>query len=146
PFDPIYGSYYEDYDLCQRLRQHSALLGVCADARVGHYSGSASTTAEAALKRDLNVIRNRVIYEARHGEGRRSTCLLRHFLLDAPRQLLRTLLRRPGAKPLQAVIGAQVSLLRLLPRLLSASRDREQWLAYLASIGWSDLGSRMQQT
>ena len=36
PFDPIFGSYYEDYDLCRRVRNAGYLVAVCSPARVGH--------------------------------------------------------------------------------------------------------------
>jgi GT2 family glycosyltransferase len=29
PFDPVYGSYYEDYDLCRRIRERGHRIGFC---------------------------------------------------------------------------------------------------------------------
>lgn len=136
PFDPLYGSYYEDYDLCQRLARQGGVLGICGSARVGHYSGSASNSPEAEIRRGRNVLRNRVIHETRHGSSSRPMCLLRHLLIEAPRQCLRALLRRPGAKPLRAVLSAHAALLRLLPRLVSAQRDAAAWQECLRELDW----------
>lgn len=138
PFDPLYGSYYEDYDFCQRLARTGGVLGICGTARVGHYSGSASTSPEAEVRRSRNVLRNHVIYETRHGEAGRFANLMRHFVIEAPRQCLRALLRRPGAKPLRAVVSAQWSLLGILPRLASARRDASAWQDSLNELHWPD--------
>src|SRR5690606_25116372 len=47
PFDPIYGSYYEDYDLCRRIRRTGKRIVFARESRVRHYSGSTTTTSEA---------------------------------------------------------------------------------------------------
>ncbi|RMG04363.1 MAG: glycosyltransferase family 2 protein, partial [Planctomycetota bacterium] len=43
PFDPIFGSYYEDYDLCRRIAAAGYQVGICTRGRVGHFGGSVST-------------------------------------------------------------------------------------------------------
>lgn len=136
PFDPIYESYYEDYDLCFRLRRTGGRVGVCGDAVLGHFSGSASQSPAAERRRARWVSRNQVIYTARTSAAARWSYFLCHFLLEFPRGLLRSLLRRPGAKPLAPYLSAHASLLALLPRLISVRRDNQAWQAYLNTIHW----------
>ena len=50
--------------------------------------------------------------------------------------MARSLLRRPGAKPLGPYLAAHWDLLKLMPRLLSERLDRAVWQAYLREIGW----------
>lgn len=135
PFDPIYGSYYEDYDLCQRIRRAGYNVGICSGGTIQHYSGSATTTVEAERRRARWVTRNRVILKQREG-GHGPGGLLAHFLFTFPRGLARSLLRRAGAKPLRPYLAAHWDLLRLAPRLVSKRCDETLWRRYLTEIGW----------
>ncbi len=136
PFDPIYGSYYEDYDLCARIRRAGYDLGVCTTAEVRHFSGSATQTEAQRVRRSRQIIRNRAIYDIRFGGGRRAGRVAECLFRNLPRRLVRSLLRTPSSQPVGAVLGAAGDLLGLLPRLVSSSRDERQWNGYLRSIDW----------
>lgn len=125
PFDPIFGSYYEDFDLCLRIRQAGFDVGVCGAAEVAHYD---SVTDEdpadpRTRRRHRLILRNRAILNVRQTSGSRTGALLRSLLQEYPRQLARTLLRRPGRKAARSILSAAGSLIRLAPRLVSRSRD-----------------------
>jgi len=136
PFDPVFGSYYEDYDLCHRIRAAGFKVGVCTTGTVAHFSGSATTTQAAERRRARWVTRNRVIFGQRVTQESRWLALLKHFFLVFPRGVARSLLRRPMAKPLLPYLKAHKDLLGLLPRLTSEKRDGSCWQEYLAKIGW----------
>jgi N-acetylglucosaminyl-diphospho-decaprenol L-rhamnosyltransferase len=85
-FDPIYGSYYEDYDLCNRIRDAGYRIGIWTGATIAHYSGSATTTAEADHRRQRQIVRNRIIYRVRSARQRRPEQLAREWLVELPRQ------------------------------------------------------------
>lgn len=70
PFDPIFGSYYEDYDLCLRLRRFAYRVGVCNRATVCHFSGASTTTDAAVRKRMRQILRNRAILAFREAAYR----------------------------------------------------------------------------
>lgn len=135
PFDPIYGSYYEDYDLCNRIRNAGYQVGVCTAGAVAHFSGSATTNPEAERRRARWVTRNRMIFNQRVSKHRWRS-LLRHFLLVFPRGLLRSIFRRPSSKPLLPYLRAHGDLILLLPRLVSETGDRRCWEHYLDELGW----------
>ena len=136
PFDPIFGSYYEDYDLCQRIHDSGCKVGICTRGKIAHYSGSATITKASEDKRARWITRNRVIYQLRGVSRRRSVAFLKYLAVDFPRNLARSLLRRPSAKPLLPFLLGNWDLLCLLPRLVSRGYDRNQWKKYLKSIGW----------
>ncbi len=136
PFDPIYGSYYEDYDLCARIRKAGYAIGFCGRARIQHYSGSATNNQARRLKRMRQIIRNRGIYWIRHGQGTRLKKVAALFFLDFPRRFLRGLLHTPSSQPYGVVASAYRDLLQEVPRLLSSQRDGEAFRRYLRSIGW----------
>jgi len=135
PFDPIYGSYYEDYDLCRRIEAAGYQVGICTQGRIGHFGGSVTSDRRAYLRRARWITRNRVIYAARWQWKNRPLGLLRYILLSMPYNGLRSLLGR-SQTPSSAFVAAHLGLLRLVPRLLSARRDRQAWKAYLADLGW----------
>jgi GT2 family glycosyltransferase len=145
PFDPVFGRYYEDYDLCRRLRRAGYRVGVCTGGSVRHYSGSASRSPDAERRRARWITRNRVIHGQREVARGRVRTLLRHGLLTFPRGLARGLLRRPAAKPPGAYLAAHWDLLRLLPRLASERRDAAAWQHYLEDIGWPPPALSKQQ-
>lgn len=137
PFDPIYGSYYEDYDLCLRIRRAGFRVGVCTRGTVRHYSGSSTTSEEAEHKRMLQVIRNRAILRFREAGVRRMRSMLSYFAATFPWNLVRGICRTPSSQPVRVQLAAHASLLSELPRLASAQTDAEEWQRYLKDLGCS---------
>jgi len=138
PFDPIFGSYYEDYDLCRRIREEGYDVGFATGARIRHFSGSTTSTRERELARMRHIIRNRFIHQLRSSRSSRSRQVARHFTHALPRRLARGLARTPSSQPPLVTIKAHFDLLKDLPRLISRSRDEAAWRNYLAGIGWND--------
>lgn len=136
PFDPVYESYYEDYDLCRRIRERGRRIGFCRDARVRHFSGGSTTTEEQERRRMRQVIRNRVLYELREGDRPRWRAALDRFLRDFPHRLARGLAGTPSSQPPRVTLQAYGDLLRLGRRLVSSSHDEAKWNEYLAHLGW----------
>ena len=136
PFDPIFGSYYEDYDLCRRIRQAGYRVGFATGARVRHFSGSTTTTRERELERMRLIIRNRFIYELREARSSRFQRVLRRFIADFPRRLARGLARTASSQPPTVTLRAYADLTRIFRRLVSERRDASAWQAYLHEIGW----------
>lgn len=135
-FDPIFGSYYEDYDFCRRLARAGWHAGFCPAAMIGHYSGSATTTPAAERRRERLIQRNRIIEKLRLADPSRGTALLKHILTRFPHNLARGLARTPSSQPIGVTLGAHCDLLKLAPRLLNTTRDQQTWRAYLQSIDW----------
>ena len=134
PFDPIFDSYYEDFDLCRRVRNAGYTVGVCPGAWVGHFSGSVTSTPSAIERRSRTLIRNRLIHELRENPERRQAVLLRHLLVALPINLVRGLLRTASSQSVSATLGAHWDLIRIGDRLLSASRDEKLWKQFLAEF------------
>ena len=135
PFDPIYGSYYEDYDLCRRIAAAGYQVGICTRGRVGHFGGSVTNSAAAYRRRARQIYRNRVIYAARWQWSSRLGGLLRQVLLRFPRDLARAALGRSNT-PFMSLLQAYGDIACLAPCLLSPRRDQRQWQADLAALGW----------
>ena len=135
PFDPIYGSYYEDYDLCRRISSVGYKVGICTRGRVGHFGGSATTDRRAALRRARWIARNRVIYAARWKWKSRIGGFLRYITWEMPRNAARAALGRSSIS-FRAFLRAHLDLVSILPRLLWAHRDKLAWSCYLRDIGW----------
>ena len=135
PFDPIFGSYYEDYDLCRRVRALGRTVGFARAAAVRHFSGSATSDEAKRRRRERQILRNRAILDVREARGSRAAALARHAG-GVPRRLARALFSTASAQRPASVLGAQADLLRVAPRLLSARRDAAAWQAYLDGIGW----------
>lgn len=136
PFDPIFGSYYEDYDLCHRLSQHGNIV-VSNECWVRHFSGSATTTPEAQRKRMVQIIRNRLIFEARTCERSRMLRMGRYYLKDLPINILRGLLATESSQPIGVTLKANVEILKIMHRLLSGSCDKRKWEDYLTKVRWT---------
>lgn len=136
PFDPVYGSYYEDYDLCRRIREAGYAVGFCRTARIRHFSGGSITTEKRERRRMRQVIRNRVLYELREGERPRWRAALGRFLGDFPRRLARGLVGTPSSQPPRVTLRAYRDLLGLGRRLVSESYDEGLWAQYLNDLGW----------
>jgi len=135
PFDPIYGSYYEDLDLCRRIRRAGYEVGVCLDAEVRHGSGSASADPARAWQRTRQIVRNRVIHRVRSADRSRRRTLARH-LTSLPRNLARGLLGTPSSQPPLALLAGHWDLIRVADRLLSRRRDEAMWQSDLRRLGW----------
>ena len=136
PFDPVYGSYYEDYDLCRRIRAQGYDVGFCRDARIRHFSGGSTTTEEQERRRMRQVIRNRVLYELREGDRPRWQAALDRFLWDFPYRLARGLVGTPSSQPPTVTLKAYGDLLRIGRRVFSSGYDAAVWKRYLNKIGW----------
>lgn len=136
PFDPIYGSYYEDYDLCRRIREVGYKVGVCTRAKVAHFSGSSTNSKQSEDRRARWVTRNRLIYMLRKSKGSRPLDFIKYLCKTFPRNFLRSLFGRPSAKPFFPFLQAHFDMLSLLPRLVSEKHDKNKWEAYLTSISW----------
>jgi GT2 family glycosyltransferase len=135
PFDPIYGSYYEDYDLCRRIARAGYQVGICTRGRVGHYGGSVTTDRAAYCRRARWITRNRVIYAARWKWSNRPLGLLWYLALEMPRNLARSVLGRSNV-PLVSFLKAHWDLVQLFPRLISERFDGHLWERYLRSLPW----------
>lgn len=138
PFDPIYGSYYEDYDLCARIAKTGAHIGFCSRARIQHFSGSATTDESRRAKRMRQIIRNRNIYKIRYDSGSRIINFFRLLVADFPKRITRSVLQTPSSQPTRIVLTAYLDLIKISPRLLSSKRDRKQFKKYLESISWNN--------
>ncbi|WP_197532825.1 glycosyltransferase family 2 protein [Symmachiella macrocystis] len=144
PFDPIFGSYYEDYDLCHRIREAGYSVGICTAGLVAHYCGSATTTENSNRRRMRQIIRNRAIYRCRTTGNHRLGTVGGQFFRTLPHHLCRGLFRTPSSQPVSTTLAAHWDMLCILRRLMSAKNDRAAWNAYLDEIGWHK--DRMQQT
>jgi|SRR5690554_3707707 len=146
PFDPIFGSYYEDYDLCRRIRRHGYRIAFASQARICHFSGSTTTSREKELARMRLILRNRFIHQLRESSGSRARQVVRHFVFALPRRLARGLARTSSSQPPLVTLRAFGDIARELPRLISTERDQNDWQTYLDSIGWSERFPSLQRT
>ena len=137
PFDPIYGSYYEDYDLCERIRAAGYKVGFCCTALIQHYSGSSTSTRERELKRMQQIIRNRSIYQIRYGRNSRIRKIAKLFTVDLILRLGRSIFKTPSSQPLGPILYAYTDLVKLLPRLLLRAKDESYFRRYLDHLGWN---------
>ncbi len=138
PFDPVFGSYYEDYDLCRRIKEAGYEIAFYRRAFIQHFSGSATTDRAKELKRMRQVIRNRAIYEARGTQKNRILYTAKLFFWKLPYRFLRGLLKTPSSQPSTIVLHAFFDLLKLSRRLTSKSYDQWIWFNYLESIYWKN--------
>lgn len=141
PFDPVFGSYCEDMDLCRRIRGQGYDVGFCTTAEVAHYNGSTTTDRAKERRRMRQILRNRILYQFREGEGPYGSKLARRLIFDFPRRLARGLVGTPSSQPPLVTIQAYVDLLGLGRRILSRRADQEQWEAYLSEIDWPPSGA-----
>lgn len=136
PFDPIFGSYYEDYDLCRRIRQSGYRVGICPRASVRHYSGSSTVSEEGIRKRTRQIIRNRAILRIREAGDHRWREIARYLTCTMPYNFGRSVFRTRSSHPLAVQFGAHWDLLRGWRRLVSGPYDQQVWTEYLRNIGW----------
>ena len=134
PFDPIFGSYYEDYDLCRRVRNAGYKVAACPAAHVGHFSGSVTSTPEAHRRRTRTLARNRLIHKVRESGRDRLGVLAKHVCYTLPVNLVRGLLRTESSPPVLSTLGAHWDLLKICGRLVSERRDHEQWKQFLTEF------------
>ena len=121
-FDPIFGSYCEDYDLCRRIREAGFQTGVVPASRIGHFDGSATRTTKAELKRERHVVRNWAIHRIRSSKTRfRAT--MKEVCLGMPKRLIKSLLKRQDRQHPSSILSAWASLISLIPRLVSKTLD-----------------------
>ena len=135
-FDPVFGSYYEDYDLCHRIRAAGYSVGVWTGATIAHFSGSATNSPKAEARRQRLIVRNRIIYRVRPEPRGRLSQLGTEVFIQLPRQLVRRLLRRPASKPANVVLGGYWDAAKVGHRLISDRTDKAAFGRYLAQIGW----------
>ena len=136
PFDPIFGSYYEDYDLCRRIQTAGYNVAICSEGRIAHFSGSATSSEAARRRRIRQIVRNRFIHSIRSAGSKRARAFLKYFAWRFPHSLGRSLWGTPSSQPLREYLGAHRDLLPLFGRLLSEKRDLKAWDDYLARVGW----------
>lgn len=136
PFDPVYGSYYEDYDLCRRVREQGYTVGFYHGAHIRHFSGGSTTTDEQERRRMRQALRNRVLYEVREGEKPRWWTTMNWVLGDFPYRLARGLVGTPSSQSPAVTLQAYGDVLRLGRRLVSQSHDERTWKQYLTEVGW----------
>jgi GT2 family glycosyltransferase len=142
PFDPIYGSYYEDYDLCNRIRNAGFKVAIFTEGRISHYAGSATSDREKEKKRMRRIIRNRAIMDVRFN-GNRNLSFLMYMLYHFPRRLARAVVNTPSSQPVDTVLKAWKDFMLLAPRMVSAKSDRLAWEKYLSEIRWPGQSARL---
>ncbi|MBI2378486.1 MAG: glycosyltransferase family 2 protein [Deltaproteobacteria bacterium] len=145
PFDPFYGSYYEDYDLSLRLRRGGWKVGFCRRAKLFHFSGSVTSSPEKARKRTRQILRNRLLYNLRSSDVDRRLAMLRHYAIDLGPRLARGFLKTPSSQPPAVILEAEWDVLKSGDRFASRSRDERAWASYLESIGWRTRAPRLRQ-
>ncbi len=142
PFDNIFGSYYEDFDLCMRIRKLGYHIAICPQSILFHYSGSISQTEEARRKRSRWVIRNRTVLKIRNSHGPRWIEAWRHLIINGSLQTIRAILRTPSSSPLRSVAMAHIDLIGILPRLCSCKIDKKRWDQFLEEINWESFATQ----
>ncbi|RME63982.1 MAG: hypothetical protein D6790_03865, partial [Caldilineae bacterium] len=135
PFDPIYGSYYEDYDLCRRIRRAGYRIAFVPSARVRHFSGSTTDTPEKERRRMRLLLRNRLIYRLREDRRPRWLELARFFGVEVPHRLIRGMLRTPSSQPPGVVLQAAGDVLGVIGRVAIRKRDERLWNKYVDGYG-----------
>ena len=141
PFDPVFDSYYEDFDLCLRIKQQGFHLAIVPSARLQHFSCSATQSKQAQIRRARWILRNRVIYQIRENPRQRAVFFLRWMSVEACRHLIRSCLGTPSSQPFNSIIWAYFDLLKLAPRLISARNDSQHWAAFMKEINWSQFAA-----
>jgi N-acetylglucosaminyl-diphospho-decaprenol L-rhamnosyltransferase len=136
PFDPIFGSYYEDYDLCRRIRGAGYQIGISAQGTVSHYSGSSTTSEPARRKRMRQIIRNRTILRIREAGDHRIREIVRYIACTMPYNFGRSLFRTASSQPFLVQLRAHWELLGEWRRLVSERYDHRIWTEYLHGLGW----------
>jgi N-acetylglucosaminyl-diphospho-decaprenol L-rhamnosyltransferase len=142
PFDPFFGSYYEDYDLCMRIRKLNSQLAVCPLSKIFHYSGSISQSPEARKRRSRWVIRNRTIHKIRKSQGPRLILLWNFMILEAAIQITRSILKTPSSSPFRSVMMGYIDLIPVIPRLISKTLDLKKWNEFLKNICWQSFATK----
>lgn len=142
PFDPIYGSYFEDYDLCLRVARAGGIIGYTKRAVIFHYSGSSSNADNRKNLKIQQAIRNKIIYTARTKTRSRALYCIRAFTYDFIRRLIRGIFMRKKSQSVLIILKAYYDLVSIAGRLLLRKRDEEMWIKYLESIDWRSVECR----
>lgn len=143
PFDPVFESYCEDYDLGDRIVDTGHALGICHGPTVAHYSCSASSSRSARVRREALSLSNRALLSCRRKHRGRWWRAATYFLAGLPRRVLAAIARRPGAPSLGSVFIGYKRLATMAPRLFSQSYDKSQFDSYLETIGWNSVRARL---
>ena len=83
-FDPIFESYYEDYDFCVRASRAGWGVGICPSGRMFHFQGSITDSPAAHARRDRWVLRNQAIYRIREGGDSRLLNVIYQLFFSFP--------------------------------------------------------------
>lgn len=131
-FPDYYTVYYEDVDLCLRLRSRGGKLVFCPSSRVNHYH--AGTNRENSPRFIENVSRSSLLFVGRYGDARTIARTVLERVGYAGNELLhgRSWARAPGARGFLSGLAA-------MPRPLG-SRLRDLLVSPCASV--SLLGAR----
>ena len=112
--DERYGFYYEDYDVCWRLREAGSRVAVCWDAGAVHVGGGSSSAADPQG------------WFRRHNEGR----------------MIYLRKRYPRGWLLYAAVWVPVALLRALTWLPRRGPGARRWARAYAGSAFAGLGRR----
>lgn len=117
-FPSYYTVYYEDVDLCLRLRSRGGTLIFCPSSRVSHYH--TGTNREHSPQFVTNVARSSLLFASRYGGARTIARTLARRMGDAQNELV-----HGGGWATAAGTRGFLSALTALPRPLAARvRDR----------------------
>lgn len=117
-FPSYYTMYYEDTDLCLRLREQGGLLVFCPSSVVNHYH--TGTSREFSPKFVRHVARSSLLFLARHGSARQIKTALRNRARDIRAELSQgAVLQASGAQGFLSALPAlgAPALARLQERL-----------------------------
>ena len=146
PFDPVFESYCEDYDLGDRIASTGHVLGICHGPNIAHYSGSASSNPKARVRREALSLSNRALLRCRRQHSGRWWLAAKYLCCGLPRRIAAAALGRPGAPTLEAVYIGYSRLAKILPRMFSAKTDQIHFNRYLCDIGWGKVRDAAGQT
>lgn len=136
PFDTVFESYCEDFDLCDRIKQSGYSLGILKGSWVRHYSGSASTDKKSLIKKGSLSISNRALLKARRNPNSRVWISFYTISIDFIRRVLRAILNRKGAHPLGAVWKSFKRSIAFFPRMVSKSYDQKKQIETRKELNW----------
>lgn len=139
PFDTLFGSYFEDYDLFRRMRAAGYLIAVVPNAVVGHFCGSAAQSVQARRGRERLLLRNRLIHEVRITRSPRWVVVIQYMAWRLPRRFSRDVFRKASIKDGLVSVMAFLDLLSIMPRLLNRRLDRN---LFEKSVGLSPRGDK----
>jgi GT2 family glycosyltransferase len=120
-FDERFFVYYEDVDLCARVRAAGFTVRHLAGPSARHLGQG--TTRQAKARRLFYILRSEILYAGKHfGRGSALALLLAAFLGQVPLRLIQALARRSPAEA-REVLGAAGLLVSEIPSLLASLRQ-----------------------